>query len=108
MNSDKICMFSFILLLFSFFGRTQPAFELQSPDEKVGTITNNDARTLKVPLNFLEKGRPLEATVYSDDQTVDTRTKVGIRKMNVNSETVMDVQLMASGGQAVCIKPLNL
>ncbi len=101
-------MFSFILLLFSFFGRTQPAYEHQSPDEKVKTFTNNDARTLKVPLNFLEKGKSWEATVYTDDQEVDTRTKVGIRTMKVNTETVLDVQLMPSGGQAVWIKPLDL
>jgi alpha-glucosidase len=70
----------------------------------VGTITNNEARTLKVPLNFLQKGRKYTASIYSDDSTVATKTKVRIDRIKVNASTVLDMRLIASGGQAVWIK----
>jgi len=71
----------------------------------VGTITNNDARTLTLPLNFLEKGRAYEATVYSDDPTMTTATHVKLENKTVNSSTVLYLKLQASGGQAIYIKP---
>ena len=73
----------------------------------VGTITNNDARELKIPLDFLARGKKYEATIYTDDQTVSTRTKVGIKTVEVDSSAVLMAQLVASGGQAVWIKPLK-
>src|SRR5688572_28345638 len=44
----------------------------------VGTMTNNDARTLKLPLSFLQKGKKYTARIYSDDSTVKTATKVKV------------------------------
>jgi len=73
----------------------------------VGTITNNDARELKVPLDFLDKGKKYEASIYFDDPTVKTRTKVGIKRMKVNSSSVIDAGLKASGGQAIWIRELH-
>ena len=73
----------------------------------VGTITNNDARELKIPLDFLARGKKYEATIYVDDQTVNTRTKVGIKTVKVDSSAVLNASLAASGGQAVWIRPDN-
>lgn len=73
----------------------------------MGTITNTEARELRVPLNFLDKGKKYEATIYSDDPTVNTRTKVAIRKMKVDSSSVLTISLTASGGEAVMIRPLK-
>ena len=72
----------------------------------VGTITNNDARDMKVSFDFLPEGKKYRATVYYDDPTAATRTKVGIKHLEVDSSTVMDVKLLPSGGQAVWLKPL--
>lgn len=72
----------------------------------IGTITNNDGRELKIPLDFLEKGKKFEATIYGDDPSVKTRTKVGIKKLKVDSSKVLDAKLMKSGGQAILIKPV--
>lgn len=71
----------------------------------VGTITNTDARELKLPLSFLQKGKKYEATIYSDDPTVNTRTKVSVKQMQVDSSTLLDIKLQASGGQAIRIIP---
>jgi alpha-glucosidase len=71
----------------------------------VGSVTNTDARKLKLPLNFLPEGKKFEATIYSDDATIKTRTKVAIKRIKVDSKTVLDYQLVASGGQAFRIIP---
>ena len=73
----------------------------------VGCITNTEARELKVPLDFLESGKKYEATLYFDDPKVETRTHVGISKQKVDSKTVLNIKLQASGGQAILIKPIN-
>jgi Glycoside hydrolase 97/Glycosyl-hydrolase 97 N-terminal/Glycosyl-hydrolase 97 C-terminal, oligomerisation len=71
----------------------------------IGTITNNEARNLKLSLNFLQKGKKYIASVYSDDSTVAIKTKVRIERKNINASTVLDIKLVASGGQAIWIKP---
>ncbi|SMO52191.1 glycoside hydrolase family 97 protein [Solitalea koreensis] len=70
----------------------------------VGTITNNDARELKVPLNFLTPGKKYEASIYYDDSNSKVRTKVSIKRIKVDASTVLDTKLIASGGQAIWIK----
>ncbi|MDB5209662.1 MAG: alpha-glucosidase [Sediminibacterium sp.] len=72
----------------------------------VGTITNNDARELKIPLNFLSPGKNYEASIYYDDPEAKIRTKISIRRIKVNASTILDTKLFASGGQAVWIKPV--
>ena len=73
----------------------------------VGCITNTEARELNVPLDFLESGKKYEATMYFDDPKVETRTHVGISKQKVDSKTILNIKLQASGGQAILIKPIN-
>ena len=72
----------------------------------VGTITNNDARELKISLNFLTPGKKYEASIYYDDPNSKVRTKVSIKKIKVDAFTMLDTKLVASGGQAIWIKPL--
>ena len=67
----------------------------------VGTITNNDARVLQLPLNFLPKGQKYIATVYSDDASVNTATHVKVENINVDASAVLQVSLKPSGGQAI-------
>ena len=71
----------------------------------VGTITNNDARQLKVRLDFLDQGKRYRATVYEDDKTAPTATKVGLRTVSVDSTSVIDANLLPSGGQAIWLTP---
>jgi alpha-glucosidase len=72
----------------------------------LGTITNTDARDLKLRLSFLDANKDYEAVIYSDDSTVNTRTHVGIQKIKVNDTTELIVKLPASGGQAVLLRPI--
>jgi hypothetical protein len=73
----------------------------------VGTITNNDARNLKIDMSFLPKGKQYIATIYSDDPTVQTVTHVKIARQKVSSSTILTANLLPSGGQAIYITPEN-
>jgi len=57
-------------------------------------------------LSFLPAGKKYIATIYYDDKTAPTKTKVGMKRIKVNSVTVLDAKLEASGEQAIWIKPL--
>ena len=71
----------------------------------VGTITNNDKRDLKIPLDFLEKGKRYIAHLYSDDPQLTSKTRVKVTRMEVDAATVIDARLLASGGQAMWLRP---
>ena len=73
----------------------------------VGTITNNDARELKIPLTFLSPGKKYEASIYYDDPNSKVRTKVSIKRIKVEASSVIETKLIASGGQAIWIRPLE-
>ena len=70
----------------------------------VGSITNNDARTIKVNLSFLTPGKKYKATIYYDDPSSKVRTKVSEKQLTVDASTVLDASLLASGGQAIWIR----
>ncbi|HJT74373.1 MAG TPA: glycoside hydrolase family 97 catalytic domain-containing protein, partial [Chitinophaga sp.] len=76
-------------------------------DWYVGAITNNNARQVKVALNFLQPGKKYTACIYSDDAAVNTATHVRIDKRSVTSSTVLDVKLLPSGGQAIRITAIQ-
>jgi alpha-glucosidase len=71
----------------------------------VGTINGSSARNLEIPLSFLSPNKEWIARVYLDDGKVDTRTQVGIKDHIVNNTSMLDAQLVPSGGQAIWIQP---
>lgn len=73
----------------------------------IGTITNNDARTIQLAFDFLPKGKKYTAVIYSDDDTAPTKTKVGVQQKTITATTVLEIKLKPSGGQAIRIRPLS-
>lgn len=72
----------------------------------VGSITNNEARTLPVSLDFLPEGKNYIVEIYTDgDKSVKTRTKVKVSTYRVNSKTQLNFNLKASGGVALRLVP---
>jgi len=71
----------------------------------IGAINNNQERHVQIPLTFLPPGKDYVANIYSDDDTVQTKTKVGIERRTVNRSTKLDVLLRAAGGQAIWLSP---
>ena len=76
-------------------------------DWYIGTITNNDPRTVKLKFDFLPNGKKYTATIYSDDDAIQTKTKVKVEKKIITSATVLDIKLKASGGQAIRLSSAN-
>lgn len=73
----------------------------------VGVITNNDARTIKLSLDFLDKKKKYTATIYADDPAVTSKTKVSVKTVPVNAKYIQEINLQASGGQAIWIRPTD-
>jgi alpha-glucosidase len=71
----------------------------------VGSITNNDARGVDVPLSFLEPGKKYVATIYFDYAKANSATHVGITTKVVDSSKILTFNLIASGGVAIHFKP---
>jgi alpha-glucosidase len=76
-------------------------------DWYVGSLTNWDERTVKVPLDFLGGGK-YEAEIYADAPDAATEaTRTTFTKQPVDRTTVLDVQMVSGGGNAIWIHPAN-
>ncbi|MFD5839095.1 glycoside hydrolase family 97 catalytic domain-containing protein [Streptomyces collinus] len=73
----------------------------------LGAMTNETARTLSLPLSFLESGVSYTATVYADGApgTSPYQTPVVVSSRTVTSATRLDVAMAPAGGQAIILKP---
>ena len=73
-------------------------------DFYLGAATNGEARSIEIPLTFLEKGKSYEATIYSDgdDAHWETNpTSYKIEKKTVSSKDTLFIKMAAGGGCAV-------
>jgi alpha-glucosidase len=58
-------------------------------------------------LSFLSKGVQYDAVIYYDDPSLQTVTKVGIKKIIVNSHSVIKREVLPENGLAVYISPVR-
>jgi hypothetical protein len=72
----------------------------------IGSITNNDARELKISFDFLSKDKKYMASIYSDDPSIPTATKVKIERRKTDALKSLVIKLSASGGEAIWLKPI--
>ncbi|WP_316753100.1 glycoside hydrolase family 97 protein [Pedobacter gandavensis] len=72
----------------------------------VGTLTDQPVN-FSLALNFLDKNKQYEATVYADDASLATATKLAIWQMKVDASTVLNIQLLEKNGQAIIIRPVT-
>ena len=80
-----------------------------SQDWYLGAITDENGRKETVSLNFLEKGRSYEATIYADAPGAHWKTNAQpyvISKRKVNSKTKLPLVLAPGGGTAIRFKAL--
>jgi alpha-glucosidase len=69
----------------------------------IGSITNWDARTVKVPLSFLDEGKYV-AEIYADAPDAGTEaTHTAFTKRPVDRDTVLDIHMVSGGGNAIWI-----
>lgn len=73
----------------------------------IGSVTDENARVATVTFAYLPKGKTFEATIYADgkDASYDKNPQsYSIRKMKVNSKTVLKQQVAPGGGFAISVK----
>ena len=73
----------------------------------VGAITDEEARTLDVPLSFLTPGRRYVAEIYADGPNanwLDNPLPVTITRHTVTRATRLRLVLAPGGGQAIRIR----
>lgn len=70
----------------------------------LGSITNKDARKVKVDLKFLDSNKKYKAKIFRDGDDADYDTNpypIIIEEKEVDSKTILSVDLARSGGVAV-------
>ena len=76
-------------------------------DWYIGSLTNWDARSVKVPLDFLGEGK-YEAEIYADAPDAATvATHTTFTTQPVDRSTVLDVHMLSGGGNAIWIHPAS-
>ncbi len=79
-----------------------------SDDWYIGSITDENGRTLEVPLNFLDADRKYVAEIYADAADADWQNNplaIDIHQVLVDNSTVLKLRLAPGGGQAVRLRP---
>ena len=69
-----------------------------------GGVTDDQKRTLEVPMNFLDPGKTYEATIYADADNADYQENpqaYRIWKQNVSSNDVLSMTMARGGGFAI-------
>jgi len=82
--------------------------ERGGPDWYVGAITDEEARTLEIPLSFLSEGESYVAEIYADGEGahwLHEPLPIEISEQGVNAETTLTLSLAPGGGQAIRIRP---
>ncbi len=76
-------------------------------DWYVGSLTNWDARSIKIPLGFLGPGKYM-AEIYADaPDAAEEATHTTLSKQTVDRTTVLSVHMVSGGGNAMWIHPVG-
>ena len=76
----------------------------------LGAATNEDARQLSVPLDFLDSDKTYDAVIYADGDDADWKTNptsYKIMNKRVTSKDTLNVVMASGGGQAVSFIPVQ-
>jgi alpha-glucosidase len=79
-----------------------------SDDWYLGSITDENRRTLEASLSFLDPGRKYVAEVYRDADDTDWKINplaIDITKFLVDNKTRLELKLAPGGGQAIRFRP---
>ena len=74
-----------------------------------GGVTDEEKRTLEVPMSFLDAGREYEAVIYADAEDADYETNpqaYTITRQTVKSDDVLTMTLARGGGFAIEFREL--
>jgi alpha-glucosidase len=80
-----------------------------SEDWYLGTVTDENARTLTVPLDFLDAGRRYVAQIYRDGEDADWKTRphsIAIEQRTLRQGETFTLKLAPGGGAAIRLHPI--
>jgi hypothetical protein len=75
----------------------------------IGAITDENPRIATITFGYLPKGKSYTATIYADGANASydkNPQSYAIRKVKVNSKTVLKQKMAAGGGVAISVKPI--
>jgi len=67
----------------------------------LGSLTGDNAKSVKFNLDFLDPGASYEATIYTHDESVPTPTHVKIEKQHVKDDSVLSFNIEVNSGLAI-------
>ncbi|MCB4807907.1 glycoside hydrolase family 97 protein [Tamlana sp. 62-3] len=70
----------------------------------VGCINGTKAQQVTVDFSFLESNQNYDAKLYTDDETVNTRTKVKITESELSNQSKLNLSVKANNGFVMHIK----
>lgn len=76
----------------------------------LGASTNEEARTINIKLDFLEKGKLYKATIYADGKDANWETNptdYQITEQIVTANESLSITMAAGGGQAISFMPVD-
>lgn len=76
----------------------------KSGDDWFVASMTDQSRALKITFDFLKKDWNYTATVYQDDDKLNTQTNVATKKIVINSGSVLNFELGDKNGLAIIIK----
>lgn len=79
-------------------------------DWYIGSLTTRESRTLNLKLDFLKPGAKYIARLYEDTPDthfLDNREAYQVRQLDVNSESIVNVELAPGGGNAIRIEKID-
>jgi alpha-glucosidase len=81
----------------------------KSDDWYLGAVTDGQARSVAVPLAFLDPGKQYVAEIYRDGDAADYRNEhrfdLVVEKKTVTAGDTLQVRLAPGGGQAIRFSP---
>jgi alpha-glucosidase len=69
----------------------------------IGSLNGDNPRTVNWLCSFLDANKKYVATIYTDDPSVNTPTKVKITSMNIDSRSVIKLPVAARNAIAIHI-----
>jgi len=73
----------------------------------IGGINANTAHNVTVDFSFLTEGVNYKAKIYTDDESIKTRTRVRIEEKQVNSNSTLELDVKVNNGFAMHLVPVN-
>ncbi|WP_321373361.1 glycoside hydrolase family 97 N-terminal domain-containing protein [uncultured Draconibacterium sp.] len=73
----------------------------------IGGINGETDRTVDVDFSFLKEGTSYSAKIYTDDETVKTRTRVRIEEKQLNADSSLNFDVKANNGFTLHIQQID-